>query len=577
MYKFPFFRRISIYPKLVLAFVTVMTPLYLVSLGMNEYASRNAGQKINDTIDSQLSFYMRLLEVEFSKMLLFQKEFINDGDLLELSGGWTFMSAPDRTAAILSLQHKMLLLKYSSSYISDVYAYLPVAGRVISTTDLYSNYNPDVLGQIRRASTTGSSPFTYEDGNLEINMTAPGWSVMSNNDPIYLISIEISVNMIRNFLKQLAVGDKSVAILIDTKAGWSVASDDAGMSEVEGKAAANGDSLFTASTQSTMLGLTLRLDYPYSEVFGALDLYQQWYWVLSALSVILILLFASWIYRVIHRPLKKLVMSFRRLETGDMKVRIEPLSHDEFGYLYNRFNVTVQRLDISIQEMYLQKYRAQLSEFKQLQTQINPHFLYNSFFNLQLMAKLKDWDSIVHFTTCLGEYFRYITRNAADEAYLEDEVRHVRHYTEIQSLRFSNRITVDFQELPNEARRVMVPKLILQPLIENAYKYGLESKKTNGRLRIAFELHRDAVYIAVEDNGDGLRDETIRTLNNRMDNPGTGTETTGLLNVCRRLQIRFRERGGIRVSRGELGGLLVEIRLPTIGGSAIDVQTADRG
>ncbi|GJM75129.1 hypothetical protein HMSSN036_73450 [Paenibacillus macerans] len=103
---------------------------------------------------------------------------------------------------------------------------------------------------------------------------------------------------------------------------------------------------------------------------------------------------------------------------------------------------------------------AQRAELKQLQSQINPHFLYNSFFILNTMAKTGDTERIEQFTTLLGEYFEFVTRNASDLVALEQEIHHARMYAEIQELRFSRRIQVRFDTLPDELRSIPVPRLI---------------------------------------------------------------------------------------------------------------------
>jgi two-component system sensor histidine kinase YesM len=201
----------------------------------------------------------------------------------------------------------------------------------------------------------------------------------------------------------------------------------------------------------------------------------------------------------------------------------------------------------------------QKAELKQLQSQINPHFLYNSFFILNSLAKTGDQERIELFTNMLGEYFRFITRNGEDNVKLSDEVRHSRMYTEIQKLRFSRRIAVEFQELPEELALVKVPRLIIQPIIENAYEHSLEKLPGEGLLRVSFEATSDEIRISVEDNGADITDDEIAELEKRLEDTDQSHEMTGLINIHRRIVLTYGKGSGLFLSRSCLNGLKVVI------------------
>jgi two-component system sensor histidine kinase YesM len=215
-----------------------------------------------------------------------------------------------------------------------------------------------------------------------------------------------------------------------------------------------------------------------------------------------------------------------------------------------------------VHEVYEKNFRLQLSELRQLQSQINPHFLYNSFYIVYRMAKMGDHEQIMAFAKYLGDYFRFITRSDSDTVAFGQEVDHVRNYIEIQTVRFSKRISVRFDELPEPARQIPIPRLILQPIVENAYKYALEDKVMDGELRVSFKLTAGSVFLTVEDNGDSLDEESLNELRRQLNQGATPAETTGLVNISRRLELMYGDRSGIRVDRSELGGLLVRVEIP---------------
>ncbi len=221
-------------------------------------------------------------------------------------------------------------------------------------------------------------------------------------------------------------------------------------------------------------------------------------------------------------------------------------------------------LETLIDEVYSQKLLLQKAEFKQLQAQINPHFLYNSFFMLQRMIKNRMQEEAIQVSRELGVYFQYITRNNSDFVYFKDEYNHARIYSNIQAMRFDGRITTEFGELPSAYELLQVPRLILQPLIENAYNYGLENKLSNGFLRVSFHPGNKGIHIIIEDNGEELTDEKIIQINNSLKlstNFIDSAEVTGLINIYKRIQTFFKNESTLFITRSDLGGLRVSIFL----------------
>ena len=119
----------------------------------------------------------------------------------------------------------------------------------------------------------------------------------------------------------------------------------------------------------------------------------------------------------------------------------------------------------------------QRAELKQLQSQINPHFLFNSYFLLHRLIKSRNFERAVEISKNMGTYFQFITRNASDTVSLLREYEHAEIYADIQSLRFEGRIAVEVEPLPLCCQSIMVPRLIIQPSIENAFAHRLENKQ----------------------------------------------------------------------------------------------------
>jgi len=280
--------------------------------------------------------------------------------------------------------------------------------------------------------------------------------------------------------------------------------------------------------------------------------------------IIACIFFFIGIYRLIHRPLKKLTNGFQVVENGDFTVQITDTNPSDFSYLYNAFNDMTKKLDQLMEFNYNQKILLQKAELKQLQAQINPHFLYNSFFMMQRMIKSGLTDETQEMASSLGKYFSYITRNSIENVTLSEEYEHAKIYSYIQSLRFEGRISIDFHDIPKEYCDLPVPKLVLQPILENAFNHGLENKVSEGLLLVRFKSELSSIRITIEDNGDDLTDINIEALEKKLQNAATYSNTfemSGLLNIHRRLIIFSDLKSSIQVKRSTLGGLCVSINL----------------
>ena len=156
----------------------------------------------------------------------------------------------------------------------------------------------------------------------------------------------------------------------------------------------------------------------------------------------------------------------------------------------------------------------------------------------------------------LGDYFQYLTRNESDYVSLGQEVEHARSYAAIQGTRFIHRITITFEELPENFRQITVPRLILQPLLENAFEHGLEDKLQDGKLWVHFVESGEEYQILVEDNGE-IPQEKLEEMRGGLGKERA--ESSGIHNINRRLQLFGRDRAGLRVDRSIMGGVCIMI------------------
>lgn len=574
MRKLLHFRDFSIFKKIMAAFLAALLPLMLITWIINQQGAASIRKEISESMMNTTHFYLDSLDQEVDRIYRYLPNYVMDTDLMELASTGDVMSAYERSAKVLEIQKRLHLMKDSSPFIQESRAYVPLIERTI----LSSNYETKVEEQeyqaMRQSTNMYDQPFIYWQNRLFISMQYPGSTV---RDPLFAISIELSTSKIIEKLSQITNSREGQTAMLRMDQEWSLVSgSNTGLLDVMKQLAVDkqeqqakegyetikfeGKRYLTIYRYSELWNSYLVSSVPESAILGPIRKYQVWFWCAAVLAVGIVLFFSYSLRRLIYRPLMRLIYSFRRVQQNKLEYIAVDRGEDEFGYLYHAFNNTVSSLKTLIEENYEQQIRNQRSELKRLQSQINPHFLYNCFFVLcRLIKSDHQKEKAYQFCLYIGQYFQFITRNTEDEIPLSMEMDHSRTYVEMQRICYGDRIGVEFDDRVPD---MMVPRLILQPIIENAYVHALGNMRSHGMLRVYGETREETFILCIEDNGDSISELNIQQLNDRLARPHyTFEETTGLINVHRRLQLRYGEEYGITVSCSDLGGLKVTIQL----------------
>ncbi|MCJ8013398.1 histidine kinase [Paenibacillus sp. KQZ6P-2] len=564
----------SIFKKIMAAFLAALLPLMMVTWLINEKGSNNIRRGISESILNMTSFYLDSLDNEADRISRYLPNYVMDKDLMELAATGTEISYYDRSRKILDIQRRLDLMKNSSPFIQEARAYVPLLERTILSSKYETSINEPEFIAMQQSAKTYDGPLVYWNDRIFITMQYPATSV---RNPTYVVAVELSKTKIKEILTQINGAQGAQSVLINLDRGWEAQSDKDPLLLKRMKAFAidkrnanseegyetlkfDGKRYLTVYKYSKLWNSYSITCVPEANVLGPLQMYRMLFWVACILAVCIVLFFSYFLLRLIYRPLMKLVHSFRRMRQNILEPITIDRGADEFGYLYQAFNDTVISLRTLIEENYEQQIRNQRSELKRLQSQINPHFLYNCFFVLCRLIKSENQkEKAYQFCLYIGQYFQFITRNDEDDIPLELEVNHSRTYVDMQRICYGDRIEVLFE---GEVQNLTVPRLILQPIIENAYEHAFGNMVQTGELWVHSKLHDDVFSIYVEDNGRSITDEEIEQLQTRLRRSSKRMEeTTGIMNVHRRIQLRYGEEYGITVSRSELGGLQVTINL----------------
>jgi two-component system sensor histidine kinase YesM len=299
---------------------------------------------------------------------------------------------------------------------------------------------------------------------------------------------------------------------------------------------------------------------------------------LWTISTILVSLFIAFILAVIISKnitgnVRLLLQSMTNFSVDFTHKVIVPTSRDEVGLLAEKFNSMAEKIGELINTIYKEKllkqkaeYRTLQFEYKALQAQINPHFLYNTLSFIDSIATVKQEKEISAITQMLADIFRYST-NGNDVATIDDEVGQLQRYLHIQKTRYGEDLRWQFIIDPN-VRECKIVKLLLQPLVENSVIHGIRKA---GTIKVIILPNGDNLSIAVEDNGAGMAEEELTALterletsSNRLRSKTDGGSHIGLANVCHRIKSFYGETYGLAIVSSEGLGTKVTITIPIV-------------
>ena len=269
-----------------------------------------------------------------------------------------------------------------------------------------------------------------------------------------------------------------------------------------------------------------------------------------AISVLLTLLFS----RSISKRFRIINSGMKRFEQGDFTTKLETTGIYEFDSLSIAFNIMVKRIESLIARQREEEAKTAEAERKVLESQMNPHFLFNTLSTIKALARLHGEDQIYTIAVRLGKLLRYSVNNHRSDDTVKESLELVESYLMIQRIRFGDRLTYSIA-CPEELMETKIPRLIIQPLAENAVIHGLEGKTGEWNLMIDVSEKDDHIIIKVQDNGMGF--DSPPDFESLMENGHTG-----LYNIRRRLELRYRDDFSFDIKSEKGRGTTISLRIP---------------
>ncbi len=280
------------------------------------------------------------------------------------------------------------------------------------------------------------------------------------------------------------------------------------------------------------------------------------------LLLLLVIILSYYIPRSITMPITRISRVTDQVAKGNLSVRAAAESGAEARMLSDSLNAMIDKINELLDQVTTEQIRLRKAEFELLQAQINPHFLYNTLDTIVWLAEAGDQKRVVSMVGNLSDFFRTSLNQGKDIISIREELAHVRSYLEIQQVRYQDILRYEIT-VPEDLYEYKIPKITIQPLVENALYHGIKNKRGQGTITITGERSENGFVLYVRDNGIGMTQERLNEVRAGIQKLSyTGKEIYGLYNVNERIRLNFGETYGISIESTYGEGTCVSISLP---------------
>lgn len=278
--------------------------------------------------------------------------------------------------------------------------------------------------------------------------------------------------------------------------------------------------------------------------------------------LLLVIVLSYYIPRSITMPITRISRVTDQVAKGDLHVRADAESGAEARILSDSLNAMIDKINELLDQVTTEQIRLRKAEFELLQAQINPHFLYNTLDTIVWLAEAGDQKRVVSMVGNLSDFFRTSLNQGKDIISIREELAHVRSYLEIQQVRYQDILRYEIT-VPEDLYEYKIPKITIQPLVENALYHGIKNKRGQGTITVTGKSKENGFVLYVRDNGIGMTQERLNEVRAGIQKLSyTGKEIYGLYNVNERIRLNFGETYGISIESTYGEGTCVSISLP---------------
>ena len=555
---------------IVIIFLILLVSLLLMVVA-SEYTITAASSELRnralETSRSEISYISDALYSQLTAIQLQNTEILNNETVLALAMRSSIL---DRYEMVT---YKNTIIKLIRTKLSQInltassQLYIPTINTLI-TTQKASEATESELSEIRKIITDFPGGLYYTDEHMGFWSASPLIYDTSAALKSRIMLTSIQRKSLETLLQNYSTKPNECQLLLTVRNhvianSHDMAWDEGLFASADGDVrtvSRDGSQYYIIQTRHGFSDLSIVAILPVDNVMSNMYRLQRRLKTLEIIGILSMLLATIAFYQIICRPLKNISSKMQEVGEGDLSVRMAPERTEELDDVGQTFNGMAERLELLIDREYKSRLLAAGAEKKALQYQISPHFLYNTYFQLRNLIVLEENEQAGRLADLMGKYLKYIVQQGDTCATLEEEMEHAKNYADIQGMRFKGRIEVRYDVAEGNWKNVIVPRLIIQPLIENAFGHGVRTVEKGGVVLLSLRQAENAITISVEDNGDSLSDATLDRLRASVaSGPRDENDSIALVNIHRRLQLHFGPQSGLLFDRSGLGGLKAAI------------------
>ncbi|MDN4604326.1 histidine kinase [Paenibacillus sp. F6_3S_P_1C] len=570
--------KFTVFSKTVMLLVCLLVPILLLYTYANQANVDMIVEEKQQSSLNQFNYFSSQVDKNIEQLSLYGLTLLRDPSILHYRYMTESTSQYEKNSIYLDILDKLSLYQSTSRWKNDITIVLPQAELVLSTKASRTVYNENMLkfppaGQWQLDQ--GSFTYFFTD-NYEWSakpVTTGVRTVMEINfDPMNIVA------MLDDF-KEAQGGDPFLLVpgnepLLNRSADPELIQAIMEDMPLNGLGSEGNHQLEVGGKQylvSYILSKQLNGIYVnpvvLDDLLTPMDKSRNMFITSILLLLVLSIGAALLLYRKVQVPIQRLMRGLQQIRKGQLSTRI-PVDHsrDEFAYLTQSFNHMAEQIQELIEKVYEERIRSREATLKHLQSQINPHFLYNCLFYIKNMTQLGNREAVIAMSLSLGDYYRYITRDENDMTTVEEEIRLLDNYLSIQQMR-TNRLSYEIA-VPQELMQQHIPRLLIQPIVENAVIHGIEPMEGSGHIVVTGMAVQEQLdgreytrySLFVDNDGVTLTPEEIAGLEREINEPMGEEIGTGTWNVHQRLVTRYGHSSGLHFGAIPYGGLSVEIR-----------------
>lgn len=565
----------SLFSKLVGSLVLLLLPVLVLSFYSHSVNEKVITEQLKRSSAVQLSTLAAQMDNILMQLETFSRILIRDPNVIEFQDmSLLNFNNYEQISRKKTIQEKLYLQIASTDWTQEITVYSPRTNQLISTAS-GKTYDPERLRKLDK----GEWNFPSRDdrsGNprdLALLTVEPYEAEGNLSRANSIVEIDFEMNNIVRMLDRFKAQGSGDVLFYRSNAETLASSSTSpellkeALSALERKSLSEqGDITFdvkgtpyllTYSVVRALGGYAVNA-VPLDDILTPVRLTNKFSYLVYGLLLVVGIVVSWVLYRNVQVPLRELVKGVQRIKLRQYQTRIPLQVNNEFRLIISRFNEMAEEIQLLVENVLEQQLHAREAQLKQLQSQINPHFLYNSLTYIISMTKLNRKDAVLEMSYHLSDYYRYATKVQHQQVKLREELKNAVDYLSIHRMRMKRiRYEIDVQA---NMLDLEVPRLILQPIVENALIHGIEALEEAGTITITGRSNGSSHALIVEDNGGSLTPERLNGLHRLLVNTlDERPDSCGLVNVHRRLRLRYGGDSGLRLSINAASGLRAEL------------------